>query len=223
MRVLLVEDDPSLAKGLNTALHRAGYTIDWVSDGASADTALLNNAFDLVILDLGLPKMSGIEVLQRLRSRSDSTPLLILSARDSTQDRVVGLDEGADDYLIKPFELEELLARLRVLERRKAGGSRSLLTIGKLKLDLGLMTVEWNGNKIELNRREFMLLRLLAERPEKVMTREDIESTLYGWGEGIESNAIDVYVHHIRKKTSADVIVTVRGVGYKIGLDTQST
>jgi len=199
------------------ALQRAHYTVEHVADGRSAVRALGDNTFDLLILDLGLPLMDGTEVLSAIRNAGHMLPVLILSARDSTEDRILGLDLGADDYLVKPFELGELLARLRVLERRRNGGTVNKLQLGKLELDLAGLAVIWNGQPVELVRREFMLLKHLAENPQRVFNRTQLEESLYGWGEGVESNTIDVHVHHIRKKLSPEVIKTIRGVGYRIG------
>jgi two-component system response regulator QseB len=206
MRILLVEDDESLASGLKLALGRACYTVEHVGDGVAAVAALEHNAFDLAILDLGLPRLDGIDV-----------PVLVLSARDAVRDRIVALDLGADDYLIKPFDVDELLARVRVLERRRAGLSVNQLRFGDLALDLAGMAVSWKDQPIDLQHREFMLLRRLVEQPNKVFTRSELEASLYGWGEGVASNAIDVYVHHVRRKTDPDLIKTVRGLGYRIG------
>ena len=217
MRLLLVEDDNLLASGLVSALSRAGYRVDHVSDGQSAITALLEGGFDLVILDLGLPKADGMTVIERVRSKGVGLPILILSARDALKDRIKGLDVGADDYLTKPFELDELLAHIRVLERRRSGAAVNLLVVGPLKLDLGAYVVTWKGRPVDLQRREFMLVRKLAENPQQIFSRHQLEESLYGWGEGVESHAIDVYVHQIRKNLDADVIKTVRGIGYRIG------
>lgn len=217
MRLLLVEDDQLLASGLESALSRGGYTVDHVPDGALAVKALRSTDFDLLILDLGLPKIDGIDVLETLRASGKSVPVLILSARDALKDRIRGLDAGADDYLTKPFELEELFARIRALERRSAGAAVNTLELGNLKLDLAGFTVIWNGKMIDLQRREFMLIRALMEAPQKVFSRTQLEESLYGWGEGVDSNTVDVYVHNIRKKTTQEIIKTVRGIGYRIG------
>lgn len=217
VRILLVEDDELLASGLLHALQKAHYTVEHVADGQSAVSALGDNVFDLVILDLGLPGLDGTDVLRALRARGNTVAVLILSARDSTRDRIVGLDLGADDYLVKPFELDELLARIRVLERRRSGLPVNQLQLGGLVLDLANFSVSWKGLPVELQRREFMLLKRLIENPQQVFSRAQLEEALYGWGEGLESNAIDVHVHHIRKKISPSVIRTIRGVGYRIG------
>ena len=218
MRLLLVEDDELLASGLVLALYRAHYTVEHVRDGEAALQALAHNEFALVVLDLGLPKRDGMAVLQAMRGRGDTTPVLILSARDATRDRIAGLDLGADDYLIKPFELDELLARLRVLMRRRSGQPINQLQLGQLQLDLEGLRATWHGEPVEMARMEFMLLKKMAENPQRVFSRAQLEESLYGWGDGVESNTIDVHVHHIRKKLSPSAIKTVRGVGYRIGL-----
>lgn len=217
MRILLVEDDELLASGLLLALQRAHYATERVKDGQAAVRALADNSFDLVILDLGLPKLDGTEVLKTVRTAGNTVPVLILSARDATRDRILGLDLGADDYLVKPFELDELLARIRVLERRRSGLPVNQLQVGALLLNLANFSVWWKGEPVELQPREFMLLKRLIENPQSVFSRAQLEEALYGWGEGVESNAIDVYVHHLRKKISPDIIKTIRGVGYRIG------
>lgn len=217
MRILLVEDDSLLASGLLLALQRAHYIVEHVQDGPDAVRALADNAFDLVILDLGLPKLDGTEVLKAVRAGGNTVPVLILSARDATRDRILGLDLGADDYLVKPFELDELLARIRVLERRRSGLPVNQLQLGGLVLDLANSSVSWKGQPVELQRREFMLLKRLIENPQQVFSRSQLEESLYGWGDGVESNAIDVHVHHLRKKIAPGVIRTIRGVGYRIG------
>jgi DNA-binding response OmpR family regulator len=218
VRILLVEDDELLASGLALALHRAHYTVEHVSDGEAALRALADNQFALMVLDLGLPKLDGTAVLKAARARGDHVPVLILSARDATRDRILGLDLGADDYLVKPFELDELLARLRVLLRRRSGQPVNQLRIGELMLDMEGLSVTWQGQPVELARQEFMLLKTMAESPQRVFSRAQLEESLYGWGDGVESNTIDVHVHHIRKKLSAAAIKTIRGVGYRCGL-----
>ena len=222
MRILLVEDDPLLASGLQVALKQANYLVEHVSDGQMALSALESHGFDLVILDLGLPKVDGIEVLRTVRARPDHTPVLILSARDSAAHRVQGLDLGADDYLIKPFDLDELKARLRVLVRSRTGTSTNLLQLVELAIDLNAMRVTWEGRAVELQPYEFKLLRKLAESPSQIFSREQLEEALYGWGEGVESNAINVYVHNLRKKIAPHIIRTVRGIGFGIQVTGQS-
>jgi len=216
MRILLVEDDDLLGSGLSDALTRARYPHEWVRDGRDALTAALGSAFDLIILDLGLPRVDGMDVLRELRQRGLSTPVLILSARDTTRDRVLGLNSGADDYLVKPFDLEELIARVHAIERRRSGGATNQLRHGDLVLDLAGMTVTRAGVPVELQRREFMLLRKLIESPTQIFSRAQLAEALYGWEGDVESNAIDVHVHHLRRKLYPEVVRTVRGVGYGI-------
>ena len=216
MRILLVEDDELIATGVIEALERKAYQVDWLTNGAQALTAALNNHFDLIVLDLGLPGMDGLELLKTLRGKQVLTPTIILSARDSTRNRINGLNTGADDYLVKPFDLEELFARIYAIERRATGSASNTLLFGEIALDLNALTVHYKGQEILLQRREFSLLKKLLENPKKVFTREQLEESLYGWTSEIESNTIDVYVHNIRKKMYPDVIKTLRGVGYRI-------
>lgn len=216
MRILLVEDDELLGSGLSDALARAHYAHEWVRDGESALRLATSSQFDFVVLDLGLPGLDGIEVLRQLRERGSTVPVLILSARDATRDRVLGLNTGADDYLVKPFDLDELLARVHAIERRRSGVSTNELQHGKLTLDLGAMSVVCAGAPVELKRREFMLLKKLIENPNQVFSRGQLEESIYGWEGNVESNTIDVHVHHLRRKLYPEVIKTVRGVGYRI-------
>jgi two-component system response regulator QseB len=217
VRILLVEDDELLASGLITALTRANHHVDHVGDGQKAIHALTDGEFDIAILDLGLPKIDGTEVLRTIRQKGSHIPVLILSARDATKDRILGLDLGADDYLTKPFELDELLARIRVLERRRSGNTVNQLTIGDLVIDLTSLSVTWKGTPLDLQRREFALLKKLAESPHQVFNRPQLEESLYGWSDGVESNTIDVHIHNLRKKISPNIVKTLRGVGYRIG------
>lgn len=217
MRILLVEDDPLIASGLLVALRQAHYTVEHVGDGRAALAALRHNAFELMVLDLGLPLLDGTEVLKAARAGGNPIPVLILSARDAMRDRIAGLDLGADDYLVKPFELDELLARLRVLARRANGRQVNQLMLGPLELEPESLSARWEGRPVALQRLEFMLLLQLAENPQRVFNRAQLEELLYGWGEGIESNSIDVHVHHLRRKLAPGVIKTIRGVGYRIG------
>lgn len=216
MRILLVEDDISLADGLQTALRREGFAVDHVATGKAALHVLQTDAPDLMILDLGLPDMDGLEVLKRLRSAEGGPLVLVLTARDTTEDKVYGLDRGADDYLAKPFEMPELLARLRALERRITAVRTSEITVGPVVLDTLTHRVSVNGNSLDLPRREYMLLKVLMENPGRVQSRESLESKLYGWGEELSSNSIEVHIHHLRKKIPADFIKTIRGVGYTV-------
>jgi two-component system, OmpR family, response regulator QseB len=210
LRILLVEDDELLAAGLLTALQRANYRVEHVADGMKAIHALADNSFNLVILDLGLPRLDGSDVLKQTRAKGNDVPVIILSARDSTTDRITGLDLGADDYLVKPFDLEELLARIRVLERRRSGLPVNQLQLGDLVLDLGNFSVSWKGQPVELQRLEFILLKRLLENPQQILSRAQLEEALYGWGEGVESNAVDFHVHNISKKISPTIIKTIR-------------
>ena len=216
MRVLLVEDDELLGDGLRAGLKQAGYTVDWVIDGQSAESALTDNEFDLVVLDINLPKMSGLEVLRNIRKRGEHTPVLLLTARDSVPDRVEGLDSGADDYLVKPVDLDELCARLRVLQRRSAGRSDPVIQHGDITLDPAAHRVTVNNQPISLSMREFILLQHLLENVGRVIPRARLEQKLYGWEGEVESNSLEVFIHHLRKKFGSDLIRTVRGVGYMI-------
>lgn len=216
MRLLLVEDDIALGEGIHQALSREGYTVDWIKDGSSALHALLSETFDLVILDLGLPKLGGIEVLRRLRHDGSTVPVVILTARDATEDRIAGLDAGADDYLVKPFDVSELKARLRALLRRSAGRAKMLIEHAGISLDPGTQQVSYNNESVSLTPKEYQLLYELLSPPGRVMTRERLMQLLYGWNEEAESNTLEVHIHHLRKKISGDLIRTIRGVGYLV-------
>ncbi|MGD8641977.1 MAG: response regulator transcription factor [Gammaproteobacteria bacterium] len=216
MRVLLVEDDELLGDGLRAGLKQTGYTVDWVLDGQSAESALTDNDFDLVVLDINLPKISGMEVLRNIRKRGLAIPVLILTARDSIPDRVEGLDSGADDYLVKPVDLDELCARLRVLQRRSAGRSDPVIQHGDLILDPAAHRVTVANKPVSLSMREFVLLQHLLENVGRVIPRARLEQKLYGWEGEVESNSLEVFIHHLRKKLGSNLIHTVRGVGYMI-------
>ncbi len=216
MRILLVEDDPQFGDGLTIGLRQAGFAVDWVKDGNSADHALQSETFDLLVLDLGLPRLSGMEVLRRARGRRQTLPVLILTARDATGDKVSGLDGGADDYLVKPVDLAELAARIRALTRRSAGRAAPLLTHGDLTLDPAAHSVTLAGAPVDLSSREFSLLQLLLENVGRVLTRSHLEQSLYGWRDEPDSNALEVHIHHLRKKLGSELIRTLRGVGYTI-------
>src|SRR3990167_4446217 len=216
MRILLIEDDELLGKGTRKGLMQDGYTVDWVRDGLQADHVLTIEKFDLIILDLGLPTISGIIVLQNMRDRGDITPVLILTAHDSIEERIEGLDSGADDYLTKPFDLNELLARLRALQRRIASRAAPILEYHSIVLDPAAHTVSNKGIPIHLSRREFALLHVLLENVGRVLSRERLTQSLYGWGEEVDSNALEVHIHNIRKRFGQDFIRTVRGIGYTI-------
>ena len=214
MRILVVEDDPLLGDGLKAGLAQAGFATDWVRDGVAADLALKVDSHAAVVLDLGLPRLEGLEVLRRMRAAGDRTPVLVLTARDAVEDRIKGLDSGADDYVLKPFDLDELAARLRALIRRSAGEAAALLRVGELELDPAARRVQLKGRSVELPAREFALLHALMLAAGRVLTREQLAERLYAWGEEVESNAIDVHVHHLRRRLGPALIRTVRGVGY---------
>ena len=214
MRILLVEDDELLGAGVHDALTRARHAVEWVRKGTQALAALQGVELDLVVLDLGLPGMDGIEVLRRARAGGSLTPVLVLSARDAPSQRVAGLDAGADDYLIKPFEVEELLARVRALGRRQRGAATNVLEHGRLRLDRATFAVTCDVRPVALQRREFMLLEKLLAHAGQVLSRAQLEASLYGWGGEVESNALDVHIHNLRRKLYPEVIRTVRGLGY---------
>ncbi len=216
MRILLVEDDQLLGDGVEAGLKQAGYAVDWVRDGVAAELALRNGGHDAVILDLGLPRKSGLDVLGQARRAGNRIPVLILTARDTVDDRIKGLDAGADDYLVKPFDLHELTARVRALIRRAHDAPAPVLRIAGIALDPAARAVHYNGKPLDLPAREFGLLHALLLNAGRVLTREQLGDALYGWGEEIESNALDVHIHHLRRKLAPDVIRTVRGVGYMI-------
>jgi len=216
MRLLLVEDDAMIGRNIQAGLKQDGYSVDWVRDGVAAETALGNGVYDLLLLDLGLPRKSGLEVLKGLRRGSNPIPTLILTARDAVSDRVEGLDSGADDYLVKPFDLDELAARIRALLRRSAGRAESVLEHGPLTLDPAGHIVQLDGKPVNLSRREFTLLHILLEKPGVPLSRSQLEDRLYGWGEEVESNAVEVYIHSLRQKLGSHWIVNIRGVGYMI-------
>lgn len=214
MRILLVEDDPMIGESVVDGLTDEGYAVDWVQDGNSALLALRTTEFSLVVLDLGLPGKDGIRVLEELRSDQNLTPVLVTTARDTVEDRVKGLDAGADDYLIKPFDLDELFARIRALLRRSAGRADPMIERGRLQIKPATHEVIYDGKQVLLSGKEFALLLALAERPGLVLSRSQLEERLYNWDSSVGSNAIEVHIHHLRKKLSEGAIKTVRGVGY---------
>jgi two-component system OmpR family response regulator/two-component system response regulator QseB len=216
MRILLVEDDALLGDALEAGLKQAGHAVDWVRDGISADTALAAEDYAAVVLDLGLPRKDGIEVLRGLRAKKRSLPVLILTARDTVDDRIKGLDAGADDYLVKPFDLGELNARLRALLRRAGGQPTPVLTAAGLSLDPATRRVLAEGREVELSAKEYALLHALMQHPGRALSRAQLEQHLYAWGEEIGSNAVEVYIHHLRRKLGADAIRTLRGIGYVV-------
>ena len=213
MRILLIEDDPMIGKAMWQGLVDVGFTVDWVMDGRTADTSLAGGVYDLAILDLGLPHVDGMQVLQTLRSRGNGVPALVVSARGSVPERVAGLEAGADDYLFKPFDLDELVARARALVRRRTGTAH---TLGHLALDPIRRVASMRGEPLNLSAKQFAILQALMEGANRVLSRHDLEQAVYGPGEEIESNALEVHLHNLRKKLGADVIKTVRGVGYRL-------
>jgi len=216
MKLLLVEDDPLLGDGLRAALSKAGFGVTWVRDGKSALAVLEGGEFAAMVLDIGLPLISGMDVLRELRAAGNALPVLMLTARDTTRDKVQSLDRGADDYLVKTADMEELIARLRALIRRTGRGGGGSLSVGELTLDLVGHAVVRKGQTIAISSREFAVLRALMEGAGRVLTRNQIETALYGWNRNVDSNAVEVHIHNLRLKLGADVIKTVRGVGYTI-------
>lgn len=216
MRILLVEDDAVLADGIRAGLWLAGLTVDAVGNCADAEAALGSSRFDAVVLDLMLPDGSGFDVLATLRARQDATPVIVLTALDETPDRVRGLDGGADDFLGKPFDLDELAARLRALVRRGGGRASPLLTHGTVALDPATLSVSIDEVPVPVSRREFAVLSMLMERPGVIRSKGELEERLYGWQEEIESNTVEVYIHNLRAKLGRDLIETVRGLGYRL-------
>ena len=217
VRILLVEDYPPLVRAVTHGLQEAGYAVDAATDGEAGLAYAEATAYDAIILDLMLPKLDGLTVLERLRRRGQTTPVLVLTARDRVEDRVKGLDVGADDYLVKPFAFAELLARLRALIRRRYQATENVIRVADLEIDTGARVVRRAEAVVELSAREYAVLEALMARPGAVLSRPQLEDRLYGWGEEIESNAVSVYVHQLRRKLGADVIRTVRGVGYYVG------
>lgn len=218
MRILLVEDDEPLGKGICVGLTHDGHAVDWLKDGRAASDFLKRETFDIIILDLNLPHLSGLDVLHELRSNNNRTPVLILTARDSIEDRIKGLDSGADDYLTKPFDLDELSARIRALQRRSTNNrAEPIIHYRNLTLNPASLTVQVNTKEIYFSRREIMLLQKLLENIGQVVTRESLSQCLYGWGDEVDSNTLEVYVHNIRKKLGlGNFIRTIRGVGYMV-------
>ena len=214
MRVLLVEDDALLGDALQAGLRQAGHAVDWVRDGVAAETALLSEDYAAAVLDLGLPRRDGLEVLRHIRARQRHLPVLILTARDTVDDRIRGLDAGADDYLVKPFDMGELNARLRALLRRAGGQAAPCLRAAHVSLDPATRRVEAHGVEVELSAKEYALLYALMQQPGHALSRAQLEQHLYAWGEEIGSNTVEVYIHHLRRKLGADAIHTLRGIGY---------
>jgi two-component system OmpR family response regulator/two-component system response regulator QseB len=214
MRILVVEDDALLGDALQTGLRQRGLDVDWVVDGSAAQSALRGEAFAAVVLDLGLPKIDGLEVLRRMRAKGLRTPVLVLTARDAVDDRVKGFDTGADDYVVKPVDLDELAARLRALVRRSSGEPAPILSVGTLHLDPAARKVMLDGRPVDLQAKEFNLLQEFMLHAGRVLSRQQLEERLYAWGDEVESNAVEVHIHHLRRKLTPQLIRTVRGVGY---------
>jgi len=214
--LLLAEDDIMIGDAVRAGLRRLGFSVDWVQDGVAAEQALLAEPYDACLLDLGLPRKAGLAVLRRLRERGSMLPVLVLTARDAITDRVEGLDAGADDYVVKPFDLAELAARIRAVTRRKAGRAQTVIEHGDVALDPAAREVRRNGELVALSPREFALLQALLEQPGRILSRGQLEERLYGWGEEVESNVVEVHVHTLRRKLGADFIRNVRGVGYRV-------
>jgi DNA-binding response OmpR family regulator len=214
MRTLLVEDDRMIGEAVRTALRQEGQLVEWVRDAGTADTALATGEFDLVLLDLGLPGRDGLSLLRAMRARGDRTPVLVITARDAVENRVSGLDAGADDYLVKPFDLDELSARIRALVRRSAGRADTIVEQAGVRLDPVSRTVSRDGTPIMLAPREYAVLEALMQRPGAVLSRGQLEERLYGWDDGVESNAIEVYIHGLRRKLGREFIRNMRGVGW---------
>jgi len=216
MRVLLVEDDRMIGEAVQAALLDAAYAVDWVRDGQMAIDACETHHYDLVLLDLGLPKKDGLQVLRNIRGRNDAVPVLIITARDAVESRIQGLDLGADDYVLKPFEMAELLARMRAVVRRKGGVAGPLLCNGTLSLDVAAKAVSVDGRTLPLSGREFALLHALMIRPGAILSRSELEDRMYGWGSEVESNAVEFIIHSLRKKLGNDAIKNVRGMGWLV-------
>jgi two-component system response regulator QseB len=218
MRLLVVEDDPMIGESIQRGLKKTGLAVDWVKDGRSAELALENGVYDLMILDLGLPRKSGLELLGQLRERGNEIPVLIVTARDSVDDRVAGLNAGADDYLIKPFDFNELNARVNAVMRRRAGKRNPLMIYGALTLDPIAHQATLRGQAVELSAKEFALLRALMAVPGAVLSRAELEEALYGWNEEVGSNAVEVHIHHLRNKLGSHAILNIRGAGYRVSM-----
>lgn len=219
MRLLLVEDDEILGEGLVEGLKMEGYAVDWLTNGKLADEALKLNSYELIVLDLNLPDMDGLDILKALRARKDETPVMVLTAKDTVPDRVEGLDSGADDFVIKPFELDEVCARLRALARRNEGRSVPNIEYKGIVLDPASHQVTWNDEKVDLSQKEFEILSFLMSNIGKVISRARLEESMYSWDSDVESNTVEVHIHHLRKKLDPSIIRTVRGVGYIIDED----
>ena len=220
MRVLLVEDDAMIGAAAQEGLRQEGHAVDWVRDGREAEASVGSAPYDVMLLDLGLPRRDGLSVLRGLRAKGNAIPVVIITARDAVSDRVAGLDAGADDYLVKPFDLDELAARVRAVARRHAGHAAARIRIGELEIDTATRRVRWKGREVGLSAREYAVLEALAQRPGALLSRTQLEDRLYGWDEEIASNAVEVHVHALRRKLDPALIKTVRGMGYTIEAST---
>jgi two-component system response regulator QseB len=220
LRVLLAEDDPMIGASVRSGLRQDGFAVDWVEDGRAAEEALMQKVHDALVLDLGLPRLTGLEVLGAMRRRGDARPVLVLTARDAVADRVAGLDAGADDYLVKPFDLDELSARLRALLRRGSGRAGPVLEAGAVELDPATREVRLNGQAVAVSPREFAVLEALLARPGVILSRGQLEDKLYGWQDSVESNAVEVHIHSLRRKLGSEFIRNVRGVGWMVARPT---
>ena len=216
MRLLVVEDDAMIGAAVQQGLRGEGHAVDWVRDGKEAEAAAAPGNYDLIILDLGLPRRDGLSVLRALRAKGSEVPVLIVTARDAVTDRVAGLDAGADDYLVKPFDLDELAARVRAVMRRRAGRTQSVMRVGDLEIEAAAKRVKYRGKDVPLSAREYALLEALADRPGRVISRAQLEERLYGWDEEIASNAVEVHIHALRRKLDPALIRNVRGLGYSL-------
>jgi two-component system OmpR family response regulator len=216
MRILLIEDDPMVGEGLARALQGSGMSVDWVVNGMDGEEALATGGHALVLLDLGIPGKSGLELLAQQRSSGNHVPIIVITARDAVDNRVAGLDLGADDYVLKPFAVRELVARINAVMRRQGGAAHSVLETTEIKLDLANHEATFHDTSIVLPAREFALLRVLMENPASILSRTQLEERLYGWGEEVESNAVDVLIHSVRKKLGKDIIRNVRGAGWMV-------
>ena len=219
MRILLIEDDAMIGKAMRKGLQQAGFAVDWATTGRDAELSLAHDVYDLAVLDLGLPGQDGMAILASLRQRGNSMPVLVSTARDTVPERIAGLEAGADDYVLKPFDLDELIARVRALLRRHAGSGSPLMKAGRMVLDPVRRTASRDGVPIDLSAKELAVLEALMQRPGAVLSREKLEESVYGWGEEVGSNAIEVHLHHLRRKLGAETIKNVRGVGYRIAED----
>ena len=216
MRVLVVEDDTGIGRAVVAGLDRSGYAVDWVRDGAQAEAALANGVYDLALLDLGLPQRDGLQILKSVRRAGLELPVVVITARDALSDRIAGLDGGADDYLVKPFDLDELLARIRAVIRRRTGRLSPEMVYGALRIDPAKHTVSFRGTRVDLSGREFAVLEALMLEPGAVVSRDRLEEAVYGWGEEVGSNSVEVHLHNLRRKLRPELIRNVRGVGYRI-------